>query len=239
MSALLEINDLHVSYGAIAALSGVSISVPEGQIVAVLGANGGGKTTLLKKISGLVPAAAGTVHFAGEDITGLATETITQRGIVQAPEGRQIFGELTVAENLRIGAFTVRDAGTRARNLERVYGYFPVLKERSSQISQTLSGGEQQMLAIGRALMASPRLLILDEPSLGLAPLIVQDIFRIVKEFQQEGTTVLIVEQNALQTLRISSYAYVLQVGQVVKSGPADELREDPELIEAYLGQKE
>lgn len=238
MSALLEIKDLSVSYGAIEALRGVSLEVPEGQIVAVLGSNGGGKTTLLKKISGLVPATHGSVLFDGEAITGVNTETITQKGIVQVPEGRQVFGELTVAENLQVGAFTVRDAAKRARNLKRVFGYFPVLEERSKQVSQTLSGGEQQMLAIGRALMASPRLLLLDEPSLGLAPLIVRDIFRIVKEFQEEGTTVLIVEQNALQTLRISDYAYVIQVGRVVKSGPSSELREDPELIEAYLGKE-
>ncbi len=239
MSALLEIKNLSVSYGAIEALRGVNLSVPEGEIVAVLGSNGGGKTTLLKKISGLVPATGGQVLFDGEDITGLTAEKITQKGVVQSPEGRQIFGELTVAENLQIGAFTVRDSAARERNLERVYGYFPVLRERSNQVSQTLSGGEQQMLAIGRALMASPRLLVLDEPSLGLAPLIVRDIFQIVKEFQQEGTTVLIVEQNALQTLRISNYAYVLQVGSVVKSGPAAELRNDPELIEAYLGKED
>lgn len=238
MSALLEISNLSVSYGAIEALRDVSISVPRGEIIAVLGSNGGGKTTLLKKVSGLVDATAGSVRFDGEEITGLSPEVITKKGIVQAPEGRQIFGELTVAENLQIGAFTVRDAAVRKRNLDRVFGYFPVLSERSDQVAQTLSGGEQQMLAIGRALMASPRLLVLDEPSLGLAPLIVRDIFRIVKEFQEEGTTVLIVEQNALQTLRISSYAYVLQVGRVVKEGPAQQLREDPELIEAYLGKE-
>jgi branched-chain amino acid transport system ATP-binding protein len=238
MSALLEIKNLSVSYGAIEALRDVSISVPRGEIIAVLGSNGGGKTTLLKKVSGLVDATAGSVRFDGEEISGLSPEAITKKGIVQAPEGRQIFGELTVAENLQIGAFTVRDSAVRKRNLERVFGYFPVLAERSEQVAQTLSGGEQQMLAIGRALMASPRLLVLDEPSLGLAPLIVRDIFRIVKEFQEEGTTVLIVEQNALQTLRISSYAYVLQVGRVVKEGPAEQLREDPELIEAYLGKE-
>jgi branched-chain amino acid transport system ATP-binding protein len=238
MSALLEIKDLSVSYGAIEALNSVSITVPEGNIVAVLGANGGGKTTLLKTVSGLVPPARGRITFDGEDITGKRAETITKRRIVQAPEGRQIFGELSVAENLEIGAFTVRDKKDRARNLERVFGFFPVLRERRDQVSQTLSGGEQQMLAIGRALMASPRLLILDEPSLGLAPLIVRDIFRIIREFQEEGTTILIVEQNALQTLRISDYAYVLQVGQIVKSGPASELQGDPELVEAYLGKE-
>ena len=238
MSALLEIKDLEVFYGAIKALDSVSISVPEGSMVAVLGSNGGGKSTLLKKLSGLVKSAAGNVFFDGIDITSLSAERITKRGIVQVPEGRQIYGELTVYENLQIGAFTVRNPKTRMANLKRVYSYFPVLKERSEQISQTLSGGEQQMLAIGRALMASPRLLILDEPSLGLAPLIVMNIFKIIKDLQSEGMTILIVEQNALQTLRISDYAYVLQVGRVVKAGPAAELRNDPELVEAYLGKE-
>ncbi len=238
MSALLEVRNVSVSYGAIQALDSVDLTVPEGEIVAVLGSNGGGKTTLLKTISGLVPAAAGEIIFDGTSISGLSTEAITRKGIVQAPEGRQIFGELTVFENLQIGAFTVRDRKIRERNLERVYGYFPVLKERRDQVSQTLSGGEQQMLAIGRALMASPRLLILDEPSLGLAPLIVRNIFAIIQEFREEGTTVLIVEQNALQSLRISNFAYVLQVGKLVKSGPASDLQNDPELVEAYLGKE-
>ena len=236
MSTLLEVRDLSVSYGAIEALRSVNLTVPEGGIVAVLGSNGGGKSTLLKKISGLVPATGGSVRFNGQDITSLSPERITRRGVVQAPEGRQIFGELTTLENLQIGAFTVKDRAEREANLRRVFGYFPVLEERKDQVSQTLSGGEQQMLAIGRALMASPRLLILDEPSLGLAPLIVRNIFRIVEEFRNEGTTVLIVEQNALQTLKIADYAYVLQVGNVVKEGPASELQNDPELVEAYLG---
>jgi len=238
MRTLLEVRDLSVSYGAIEALRGVNISVPEGGIVAVLGSNGGGKSTLLKKISGLIPAAGGAVLFDGEDISRMSPERVTRKGIVQAPEGRQIFGELTVFENLQIGAFTVKDRAAREANLEKVYGYFPVLRERAAQVSATLSGGEQQMLAIGRALMSSPRLLILDEPSLGLAPLIVRDIFRIVTEFRDEGTTVLIVEQNALQTLKISDYAYVLQVGTVVNEGPAAQLREDPALVEAYLGRE-
>ncbi len=236
MNTLLDVRNLSVSYGAIQALSSVSLSVPEGGIVAVLGANGGGKSTLLKKISGLIPAKDGEIIFCGEDITRLSAEKITGKGIVHAPEGRQIFGELTVLENLQIGAFTVKDKTERAANLNRVYGYFPVLKDRKNQVSETLSGGEQQMLAIGRALMSSPKLLILDEPSLGLAPLIVRNIFRIIREFRDEGTTVLIVEQNARQTLRISDYAYVLQVGSVVKEGPASDLRNDPELVEAYLG---
>ncbi|AHC14061.1 ABC transporter ATP-binding protein [Salinispira pacifica] len=236
MKPLLSVENLSVSYGAIQALRSVNLEVPRGKIVAILGANGGGKTTLLKKISGLVPAVQGTVTFKDQDITGISAEAIAQAGIVQAPEGRQIFGELTVKENLQIGAFTVKDAKQREQNLQRVYRYFPVLEERSSQIAQTLSGGEQQMLAIGRALMASPEILILDEPSLGLAPLIVRDIFAIIQEIRENGTTVLIVEQNAMQTLKIADFAYVLQVGSMVKSGTAQTLREDPELIEAYLG---
>ena len=238
MKTLLEVRDLSVSYGAIEALRKVNLSVPEGSIVAVLGSNGGGKSTLLKKISGLIPAVGGAVIFDGEEITRLSPERITRKGIVQAPEGRQIFGELTVLENLQIGAFTVKEKAKREANLGKVYDYFPVLRERAAQVSATLSGGEQQMLAIGRALMSSPKLLILDEPSLGLAPLIVRDIFRIITEFRDEGTTVLIVEQNALQTLRISDYAYVLQVGNVVNEGPAAQLREDPALVEAYLGRE-
>jgi branched-chain amino acid transport system ATP-binding protein len=276
LNKLLEVNDLHVSYGAIQALKGIDLEVHEGSIVAILGANGGGKTTLLKKISGVVPAQKGTVTFNGIDITKTSPEKITNLGIVQSPEGRQIFGDLSVYENLMIGAFTVKQHEVRwpriydevktpriealyklqkeqglkdedinillnrkemiANNLERVYDYFPVLKERSKQIAQTLSGGEQQMLAIGRALMGTPKLLVLDEPSLGLAPLIVQNIFKIISELNAEGITVLIVEQNALQTLKIADYAYVIQVGKLIKEGKASTLINDPKLIEAYLG---
>ena len=244
MSKLLKIDNLNVSYGVIKALRGVSIEVEEGTIVAILGANGGGKTTLLKKISGLIEAQSGTIMFNNEDITNLAAEKITQKGIAMSPEGRQIFGKLSVEENLKIGAFTIeKDVASKLsrkqvlqKNLERVYKYFPVLLERKSQISKTLSGGEQQMLAIARALMASPKLLILDEPSLGLAPLIVKDIFEIIKEFKKEGTTILIVEQNALQTLKISDYAYVIQVGEVIMKGESKDLISNPKLVEAYLG---
>ena len=244
MSKLLSINNLSVSYGVIQALRDVSIEVKEGSIVAILGANGGGKTTLLKKISGLIPSIEGSIIFNSEDITNLAAEKITQKGIASAPEGRQIFGNLSVEENLKVGAFTLKKDKEKnitvkqqlIKNLERVYNYFPVLKERRLQISKTLSGGEQQMLAIARALMASPKLLILDEPSLGLAPLIVRDIFNIITEFKKEGTTILIVEQNALQTLKIADYAYVIQVGEVIMEGPAKDLISNPKLVEAYLG---
>ena len=244
MSKLLIVDNLSVSYGVIKALRNVSIEVEEGSIVAILGANGGGKTTLLKKISGLIDAVEGSVTFNGDDITKLAAEKITKKGIAMAPEGRQIFGNLSVEENLKVGAFTInKDKANNLskkkmllKNLDRVYNYFPVLKERRLQISKTLSGGEQQMLAIARALMASPKLLILDEPSLGLAPLIVKDIFNIIKEFKKEGTTILIVEQNALQTLKISDYAYVVQVGEVIMEGHAKDLISNPKLVEAYLG---
>jgi len=273
MSSLLEIQDLHVSYGAIKALKNVKIEVKEQSITAILGANGGGKSTLLKKISGLVASEQGEILFGGEDITKMSPEKIANKGIIHVPEGRQIFGDLTVLENLMIGAFTAQ-AGEVAisniyedvaserlktelskmdsskndakvhltkkemiqNNLKRVYDYFPVLEERKHQVALSLSGGEQQMLAIGRGLMSTPKLLILDEPSLGLAPLIVKDIFSIIRQLKEEGLSVLIVEQNALQTLKIADYGYVLQVGEIVKSGEAKKLVNDPELIEAYLG---
>jgi len=236
MSKALEVNNLHVSYGNIKALKGIDITIPKGKIVALLGANGAGKTTTLRTISGLVKASDGEIRIEEELITNLLPSRITRQGVVQSPEGRQIFPELTVDENLKIGAFTIKTKKEIKENFEKVYKYFPILLERKKQIAGTLSGGEQQMLAIARALMASPEVLLLDEPSLGLAPLIVKDIFKIVKEINREGTTVLIVEQNALQTLKIADYAYVLEVGEISMKGPADELIEDKKLIEAYLG---
>lgn len=236
MSKALKLNNLHVSYGNIKALKGIDITIPKGKIVALLGANGAGKTTTLRTISGLVEALNGSVNLGEEEITNLLPSRITRKGVVQSPEGRQIFPELTVEENLKVGAFTLSNKKQIKSNFERVYNYFPILKERKKQIAGTLSGGEQQMLAIARALMASPEVLLLDEPSLGLAPLIVKDIFEIVKEINQEGTTVLIVEQNALQTLKIADYAYVLEVGEISMQGPAEELIRDKKLIEAYLG---
>ena len=244
MSKLLEVKDLSVSYGAIKALKNVYLTINKGEIVAILGANGGGKTTLLKRISGLVESTTGSIHFLDLDISKMKAEKITKLGIVQSPEGRQVFSDLTVEENLKIGAFTITKKGNLSRkeiienNLGRVYRYFPVLLERKNQVALTLSGGEQQMLAIARALMANPSLLILDEPSLGLAPLIVKNIFEIIKEFQKEGTTILIVEQNALQTLKIADRAYVLQVGEMIASGDAKEMMKDPRLVEAYLGKQ-
>jgi len=240
MKQALTLDNLHVSYGNIKALKGIDLKIPEGKIVALLGANGAGKTTTLKSISGLVEVADGNISLSVSDsienITNLAPNKITQKGIVQSPEGRQIFPELTVEENLKIGAFTVKHKHEIKKNYESVYNYFPVLKERKKQIAGTLSGGEQQMLAIARALMASPKILLLDEPSLGLAPLIVKDIFKIIKEINAQGTTVLIVEQNALQTLKIADYGYVLEVGEVSIEGPASELIQDKKLIDAYLG---
>lgn len=232
----LKIENLAVSYGSIKALRGISIEVEEGKVVALLGANGAGKTTTLKTLSGLVSAVSGSIKLNGTEIINMAAEKITGLGMVQSPEGRQIFSDITVEENLRVGAFTVKDKKEIVRNFEKVYRYFPRLEERKKQVAGTLSGGEQQMLAIARALMASPKILLLDEPSLGLAPLIVQDIFKIVKEINEEGTTVLIIEQNALQTLKIADYGYVLEIGEISMEGKASELIQDKKLLEAYLG---
>lgn len=234
----LRIKNLKVNYGSIEALKGINISVKEGQIVALLGSNGAGKTTTLRKISGVLESQGGTIELFDEDITTMVPNKIAKLGIIQSPEGRQVFGDLTVEENLMTGSYTVKNKKTIKSNFERVYNYFPVLKERKNQISSTLSGGEQQMLAIGRALMGSPKLLLLDEPSLGLAPLLVKTIFEIIKEIREDGTTVLLVEQNALQTLKIADYAYVLEVGRINMEGKAEDLIEDPHLIEAYLGGK-
>ena len=233
---VLKLENLHVSYGSIHALKGISLEVKRGQIVALLGANGAGKTTTLKSLSGMVPVKSGKISLFGNEITNFTPEKITNLKMIQSPEGRQIFPDITVEENLRIGAFTVKNKKEIATNFERVYRYFPVLLERKKQLAGTLSGGEQQMLAIGRSLMASPEVLLLDEPSLGLAPLIVKSIFEIIKEINAAGTTVLIIEQNALQTLKIADYAYVLEVGELTIEGVAADLIQDRRLIEAYLG---
>ena len=232
----LKITNLKVSYGAVEALKGISIDVEEGTIVALLGANGAGKTTTLRTISGIVEAQKGTIAYYDQDITNHETEKIAALGISQSPEGRHVFRDLNVEENLKVGAFTVKNRKQIQKNLAQVYTYFPVLKERRKQIASTLSGGEQQMLAIGRALMSSPKILLLDEPSLGLAPLIVRDILKIVQEIKKAGVTVIIVEQNAAQTLKIADYAYVLELGTISMQGPASELIHDPKLIQAYLG---
>lgn len=233
---VLQLKDLEVAYGPIKALKGINISVREGQIVALLGANGAGKSTTLRSISNIVPTTSGAIIYEGKDITTTPSEKITRLGISQSPEGRQIFNDLTVEENLRVGAYILKDKKEIAANFTKVYEYFPVLEQRKTQNAQTLSGGEQQMLAIGRALMNSPKLLLLDEPSLGLAPLYVTEILRIVKRISEDGMTVVIVEQNAAQTLKIADYGYVLELGKVSIEGPAVDLLNNTALSEAYLG---
>ena len=244
--ALLEIKNLKVSYGFISALKGIDINVEQGQIVALLGSNGAGKTTTLRAISGIIKPADGSIVLDGKNIAGVPTYKISKEGITQSPEGRLLFPELTVEENLKVGAYglktkVVNGVKVSAKeqlkaNFERVYNLFPVLKERKSQIANTLSGGEQQMVAIGRALMSDPKILLLDEPSLGLAPLVIEEIFRAFLKIREEGTTILIVEQNALQTLKIADYAYVLELGKISLEGPASELITNKKLIDAYLG---
>ncbi len=238
MSELLKITDLKLNYGPIAALKGVDLEVNEGEIVAILGANGAGKTSLLKVISGLLKPASGEILFDGVNIGGKPAYKVAKQGIMQSPEGRFVLSGLTVEENLRVGAYNIKSKAELSSNFERVYSLFPRLRERAKQQSSTLSGGEQQMLAIGRALMGSPKLLILDEPSLGLAPLLIKDIFNTLTKIKEEGTTVLIVEQNALATLKIADYAYVLELGKISMQGKASDLIGDERLIAAYLGGK-
>lgn len=234
---MLEINNLVVNYGAITALHGVSLSVPEGQIVTLIGANGAGKTTTLKTISGLLKPASGVVLYDGQSIAGLPPHRIVALGVSQSPEGRMIFANLTVHENLQLGAYLQKDRQTVRRELDHVFGLFPRLQERERQIAGTLSGGEQQMLAIGRALMSRPRLLLLDEPSLGLAPLLVKTIFEKIVEINRErGLTILLVEQNANLALEISHFGYVLETGKVVLHGRSADLRQNPQVKSAYLG---
>lgn len=233
---MLEVRGLATAYGGIRALKGVDIDVPEGAIVSILGANGAGKTTLLKTIAGLLRPSEGQVRLRGERIDGLPPDRIVRKGVALVPEGRAILARMTVEENLEMGAYTRRDRETAA-DLARVTEHFPVLRERRRQLAGSLSGGEQQMLAIARALMSRPRLLLLDEPSLGLAPLVVAEIFRIVAEINRGGTTILLVEQNARQSLRVSHFAYVLETGRVALSGESKALLEDPKVKESYLGQ--
>jgi len=232
---LLELEDVHVHYGKVQALRGVSLTVDEGEIVTLIGANGAGKTTTLKTISGVRPVTSGRITFEGEDITGAPPHKLVELGICQAPEGRGIFPGMSVVENLEMGTYARRDKVDPAE-MERVYELFPRLLERRKQPGGTLSGGEQQMLAIGRALMAKPKVLLLDEPSMGLAPMLVAQIFDIITEINKQGTTILLVEQNAAQALQRAHRAYVLEVGQVLVSGLAGDLHDDPAVKAAYLG---
>ena len=234
----LEIRDLCVSYGGIRALKGVSLSVDEGQIVTLIGANGAGKSTTLRAISGLQKVQSGSILYGGEELTSLPAKEIVRRGIIHEPEGRRVFPDMTVAENLKIGAFLRTDKAAIAQDMDYVYSLFPRLKERSWQLAGTLSGGEQQMLAVGRALMSRPKVLMMDEPSLGLAPLIVKDIFSIIRRVNQDGITVLLIEQNANAALRIADYGYVLETGTIALSGTGDELLKNESVREAYLGKK-
>jgi branched-chain amino acid transport system ATP-binding protein len=233
---LLQLANVHTYYGQIHALQGISLEIRKGEIVTLIGANGAGKTTTLKTISGLLHAREGNVRFEGRDITKTAAHVLVRAGIGHAPEGRRIFSRLTILENLQMGAFT-RPRGDMEGDLEHVFALFPRLRERVGQRGGSLSGGEQQMLAIGRALMARPRVLLLDEPSLGLSPILVQQIFAIIQEINARGTTILLVEQNALQALTVAHRGYVLQTGQVVLSGPSAELRENETVRKAYLGE--
>ena len=235
MAAILDVEQIDVFYGRIQALRSVSLHVEEGEIVSLIGANGAGKTTTLRAISGLTPASAGTVRLRGEDISRLQAEDIVVKGIGHAPEGRRIFARMTVRENLDLGAY-IRKGGLTREDLDRVYTLFPRLKERQGQLAGTLSGGEQQMLTISRAMMSRPKVLLLDEPSLGLAPLMVDTIFTVIRDINREGTTILLIEQNALKALNVAHRGYVLETGRIVKEGTGKELLASPDVQRAYLG---
>ncbi len=233
---MLKIENLHVSYGGIQALRGISLEVPDGKIVTLIGANGAGKSTTLRTITGLVKAASGSIQWNGEELLGKSIDKIISSGIALSPEGRRVFADMTVVENLQIGAYLRNDKAGIAEDIKWVYSLFPRLEERSWQLAGTLSGGEQQMLAVGRALMSRPKLMMLDEPSLGLAPLVVQDIFSIIREINRQGVTVLLIEQNANMALKIADLAYVLETGNITMSGTGAELLANEKVREAYLG---
>ena len=233
---MLKIENLHVSYGGIQALRGVSLEVPDGKIVTLIGANGAGKSTTLRTITGLVKASSGSIQWSGEELLGRSIDRIISAGIAMSPEGRRVFPDLTVLENLKLGAYLRRDKAEITKDLQWVYQLFPRLKERDWQAAGPLSGGEQQMLAVGRALMSRPKLLLMDEPSLGLAPLVVQDIFSIIREINRQGVTILLIEQNANMALKIADLAYVLETGSITMSGTGAELLADQRVKEAYLG---
>ena len=233
---MLKIENLHVAYGGIQALRGISLEVPDGKIVTLIGANGAGKSTTLRTITGLVKAGSGSIQWNDEELLGKSIDKIVTSGIAMSPEGRRVFPDMTVLENLKIGAYLRRDKDGIAKDLQWVYDLFPRLKEREWQLAGTLSGGEQQMLAVGRALMSRPKLMMLDEPSLGLAPLVVQDIFKIIQEINRQGVTVLLIEQNANMALKIADLAYVLETGNITMSGTGAELLANDKVKEAYLG---
>ena len=235
--AMLEIKDLEVCYGVIKAIKGVSFEVEQGEVIALIGANGAGKTTILHTVTGLIPAAAGRISFDGHDLKKVPAHKIVSMGMAHVPEGRRIFQQLSVLENLMLGAFTCKNKEQIQSDLKKVYGHFPRLEERKNQVAGTLSGGEQQMLAMGRALMSRPRLLLLDEPSMGLSPLLVTEIFDIIKEINEAGTTVLLVEQNAKKALEIADRAYALETGRITLSGKASELMNNEAVKKAYLGE--
>lgn len=235
--AMLEIKDLEVYYGVIQAIKGVSFEVNEGEVIALIGANGAGKTTILHTVTGLIPSKAGKVIFEGQDITKLPGHKIVTKGIAHVPEGRRVFAQLSVYENLKLGAYTRKDKTEIEESLEMIYKRFPRLKERRGQLAGTLSGGEQQMLAMGRALMSKPRIILMDEPSMGLSPIFVNEIFDIIQEVSAAGTTVLLVEQNAKKALSIADRAYVLETGNITLSGDARELMNDDSVKKAYLGE--
>ncbi|WP_300751026.1 ABC transporter ATP-binding protein [uncultured Oscillibacter sp.] len=233
---MLKIENLHVSYGGIQALRGISLEVPDGKIVTLIGANGAGKSTTLRTITGLVKASSGSIQWNGEELLGKSIDKIVGSGIAMSPEGRRVFADMSVVENLRIGAYLRTDKAEIEKDVQWVYSLFPRLEERSWQLAGTLSGGEQQMLAVGRALMSRPKLMMLDEPSLGLAPLVVQDIFSIIREINKQGVTVLLIEQNANMALKIADLAYVLETGNITMSGTGAELLANEKVREAYLG---
>jgi branched-chain amino acid transport system ATP-binding protein len=234
---ILKVEGLEACYGKVRVLKGVSLEVREGQIVTLLGSNGAGKSTTLRALSGLISSSAGKVTFCGEDITHMPAHEVVARGLIHLPEGRRVFKDLTVTENLELGSYTLKDKRERKRRMDNVFDRFPILRARSKQVGGTLSGGEQQMLAIGRGLMSSPKLLLMDEPSMGIAPLIIRDITDIIKNLHNEGTTILLVEQNAKMALGLADYGYVLDTGSIVLEGKGADLRKDEKVVKAYLGE--
>jgi branched-chain amino acid transport system ATP-binding protein len=233
---LLDVRDISVNYGDIQALWNISFSVDKGQLVALIGANGAGKTTTLKALCGLIPTAGGVIHYQGTQVSGMPVHQVVDLGITLVPEGRQLFPKMTVEENLLVGAYLKRTHAKKAQTLKRIYSIFPRLEERRTQTAETLSGGEQQMVAIGRALMQDPQVIMFDEPSLGLAPIMVQEVFRVIQELHREGLTIFLVEQNVHQTLKVADYCYVMENGRIVGQGTGKDLEADQSIREAYLG---